>query len=274
MEDIEARHQREKDDLERQIADMLAAASGKNERKRLNKQAEQMRRDLFERQSQESPNPYAQFANLISNEPAIEETHQPPPSEEATKQAQKKAAQRAKREKKMKDRMRYESQIENIVANQKTPGAIETEKIEANLEKLGFEIRPVIGDGNCLFRAFAISLSTANLYHFDSPDPYIEIRKKAADELRAHIDVYKPFSNFETDEEYENHCKLIETTAEWGDSLEVLVLAKAYNVTVIVHTADNPPEKYGTGPNTIQLSFHSRFTSSGGHFNAVIPKKH
>ena len=70
-ESVSERHQREKDELEAKIKDLLSTANTKNERKRLNKQAEQMRRDLFDKQMAETEDDYMKslLADVDLNEP-------------------------------------------------------------------------------------------------------------------------------------------------------------------------------------------------------------
>ena len=176
MEDLETKHQREKDELEKQIAEMLSSAKGKNERKRLNQKAEQMRRELFEKQSEESPDIYADIA-----QEALSHSEKPPevevPIPEPPKKKKNQAAQKAKRERKQREQYNLEAAISDALSNTKSKKEIETEQILSEISKLGLTIRPVIGDGHCLYRSFAISLSNIGHSDYASPNSYLQVRK-------------------------------------------------------------------------------------------------
>ena len=270
IDQIQQRHEKEKEELEAKIKEMLASATSKNERKRLNKQAEQMRRDLFEKQSHEADDPFIQSiidnTNNNENNDTIEQTQIKQDEEAQQSNNKKKKSQkdiersRQQRQKKMQKRFQLESEI-NLAANTKTKGQIEIEKLNDQLQKIGLTMHQVIGDGNCLYRAIAYSLAKIGLSEYNDPKAYLDLRKRAADELRSKPSEYLPFSNFETSEQFENHCVRVEKSSDWGDELELVALSNALEYSIIVHRADQ----------SFELAFLAFYTTSGGHYNSVIP---
>ncbi|EAY19417.1 OTU-like cysteine protease family protein [Trichomonas vaginalis G3] len=264
--DISAQHKQESEELEKKIQEMLAGAKSKNERKRINKEAEQMRKELFEKyQSLEVDSSIASIAEMSKANAPAEQVEEP-----AEPQKKKRTNAKAQREKKLKAKYQLEAAALKA-ASEITPGQIETEKLTKQIEPLGLVIRQVTGDGHCLFRAVVAAMTALGRSGYNA-DSYLDLRKSAANEIMSHPDQYLPFSNYGTVEELEKHCKLIETTAEWGDNLEVSALANALHVSIIVHSVGVPPQKYGEFAASINLTFHSTFTSHGGHYNAAIPK--
>lgn len=279
LDQIKQRHEKEKEELEAQIAQMLASATSKNERKRINKQAEQMRRDLFEKQSNEAEDPFIQsiIDNANNNEdksadqPQEKQEESPQQTNNKNKKSQKDIERsRQQRQKKMQKRYQLESEA-SIAANTKTKGQIEIEKLNEQLQKVGLTMHQVIGDGNCLYRAIAYSLAQKGLSEYNDPKAFLELRKRAADELRSKPSEYMGFSNCETPEQYEAHCVRVEKSSDWGDELELMALSNALEYSVVVYRADQQPIKRGEFPQSIDLAFLAFYTTSGGHYNSVIP---
>lgn len=265
MSEQELNFQVEKDELEKQIAEMLAGAKSKNERKRINKEAEEMRRKLFEKQQSENIDPV--LAAINQSNPVQQQTPEP----ETPPPKKKKTNTRNQREKKQK-RM-YEMQAAAMqAASQKTQGQIETENLEKQIESLGLTIKPVLGDGHCLFRAVAAALESNGLSEYSESESYKILRRRAADEMRSNPDSYIALTECDSPEAFKLHCDKIESTAEWGDSAELSALSRALNMPIIVHSLLGEPQKYGEGEAGIHLVFHAKFTSSGGHYNAAVPK--
>ena len=277
---IEEKHKQENEELEKKIAEMLSAAKSKNEKKRINKEAEKMRQELFEKHQKETVDPTiaAIAATTSANVEAARKEEIKKEEEEAQKKAleeekkkKKKLNAKAQRERKLKQQFEAQAQLAKV-ASEKTPGQVETEKIQAQILPLGLTIKPVIGDGHCLFRAVASSLALQGNEEYAAPEAFLELRKVCAHEILEKIDDYLPFSIYESKEKLIEHCKTIETTSEWGDALEVSALANALHLTIIVHSLGIEPQKYGTGLTVINLTYHSTFTKCGGHYNVAVPK--
>lgn len=267
-ENIEERHRRETEELEAKINQMLAGVKGKNERKRINKQAEQMRRDLFDKQQEELEEPMEEQTRK-SIETESQPVQVPPPQEEKPKKDLE--AARQKRMKKQQKKYALQSEIANIMNSTQTRGQKEIENVNNQLKALNLKMHSIIGDGNCMYRAIAYSLQIIGLIEYKDINSYKVLRQRCANELRAHIDDYMPFSNCSSPEEFENHCIRVESSSDWGDELELMALSKALNYTFIIHREGEQPSKRGDSQTTLQLAFLRYYTSSGGHYNSVIP---
>lgn len=260
--DISAQHKQESEELEKKIQEMLAGAKSKNDRKRINKEAEQMRKELFEKyQSLEVDSTIAAIAE--NSKPAA--APEPEPVQEPPKK--KKTNAKAQREKKLKAKYELEAAARKA-GSEMTPAQIETEKIAAQIAPLGLVIRSVAGDGHCLFRSIAVAMTSIGRSGY-SPDSVKELRQVAAKEIREHPDDYLPFSDYGSVEELNKHCDKIENENEWADNLEVSALANALKVSIIVHALGIPPQKFGEFVTEINLTFHTA-SRSGGHYNAAI----
>ena len=272
FKEVAQRHQEEKDALEKKIAEMLAGAKTKNERKRLNQHAEKMRRELFEKHQEEADDPIYAIATQITK--ANDEQSKPAPLPSKPKPRQKAKLSNDKKRQKRLQKAQHEMALQNEIANAmnstKTRSQIELEQAEAQLSKLHLKMHPAIGDGHCLYRSIAYCLSQFGLQEYSDSLSFKIIRRKAAEELRAHPEQYRDFAGCANDEEYRNYCDKVENTAEWGDELEVKALSNALDYAIVVHKVGNEPIKHGNQPNCIQLMFLENFTSSGGHYNAVV----
>jgi sugar phosphate isomerase/epimerase len=127
-------------------------------------------------------------------------------------------------------------------------------------------MRPVLGDGHCLYRAIAFDLTALGL-----PDigGFPAIRRRIADELRAYTEKYFDFSCCEDADHYARHCDAVERTAEWGDELELAAAANAFHVTFVVHENGTEPKTWGDFALRTNLALLRYHTTSGGHYNPV-----
>lgn len=271
--EVKQRHEAEKAALERQIAEMLSGATTKNERKRLNQQAEKMRRDLFERQQEEADDPLFDLAASISRGYAQERAQAapaPPPPPAAKSEAKINRA-REKRLRKAQRQRAFEAQVAGAVEQSTRRGQEEQQRANEQLLKLGMKMRPVIGDGNCLYRSVAYCLSQLGMSEYaDQNEALWALRQRTAEELRLHSDKYFEFSNCGSMEQFEEHCRRVETTSEWGGELEVTALSNALAISFVVHRVGFEPMKHGEQVTEIHLFFLEHFTSSGGHYNSVV----
>merc|ERR1712100_341891 len=108
-----------------------------------------------------------------------------------------------KKEKEEKEKLKRIA--EGGVADGESRGEIETAKIEAELSKLGLEMKAVPADGNCLFKAFSLQLP--------EPKPVDELRRAVGEHLLVNRSELEPFV---TEEDYEGYVEKMSTTAAWG----------------------------------------------------------
>jgi OTU domain-containing protein 3 len=133
-------------------------------------------------------------------------------------------------------------------------------KLRAMLADFGLSVREVLGDGNCLFRAFA-------LQHCGDDAKHDEYRSTCCDYLEAHAE---EFRNFQVDAEERTFSDYVEEMREdaiWGSQLEISALCLAYGVSAVVFQADGVHLELGLAEpdqDTVLISFQD-----DEHFNAV-----
>lgn len=160
------------------------------------------------------------------------------------------------------------------------------------------EIRP---DGHCLFSAIAdqlmqrkMSISTnkgvatgdeEGIGEEQTAAPYEVVRKVATDYMETHPDDFAPF----LEEPLESYVPKIRDTAEWGGQLELLALARAYQVEIKVvqdgRTETIEPgggghrdedgesaEKEMGRDRTIWLAYYRHGYGLGEHYNSLRKK--
>ncbi|KAL8906759.1 MAG: hypothetical protein Q9207_001814 [Kuettlingeria erythrocarpa] len=137
-------------------------------------------------------------------------------------------------------------------------------------------------DGHCLYAAIADQLSTLRLPLIPEPSenmppitdppvvPYKSTRVVAAAYIKHHPSDFEPF----LEEPLEDYLLKIRYTGEWGGHLELLALAKAYNVNIHVLQGNGHVEKVlsGTDGDTqpvLWLSYYRHNFGLGEHYNSL-----
>lgn len=266
-ESVEQRQQRERDELEEEIKKMLATAKSKNERKRMNQQAERMRRELYEKHQDEVEDPAVALARQISEQAASElvaKAPAPAQDDAAAKAEQKKQQNRERRQRKQQKRFQMENEVAELVKGVRTKGEIEIEELEAQLHKIHLKMHPVMGDGHCLYRAVAFNLGRAGRSDYAE---YQAVRTACADEMRKNRPKYEDFVGSDN---YDAYCDSVQNSAEWGGDVELTALSNAFQMSFIVHRRGQEPIKRGDYDAVSQLAFLEFFTTSGGHYNSVV----
>ncbi|KAK5576510.1 hypothetical protein RB653_007654 [Dictyostelium firmibasis] len=137
-------------------------------------------------------------------------------------------------------------------------------KFQQQLEPLGFIIKDVAGDGNCLFRSIADQLQ-------DAPNEHRKYREAICKYIERNKDMFAPFIDDEEFESFEEYIQEMREDATWGGHVEIQAASLAYNVNITIHQMDQPrweitnhfpPEKN----KTIHLSYHN-----DEHYNSVRP---
>jgi OTU domain-containing protein 6 len=267
--EVEERHCQEKARLESEIAEMLATAKSKNERKRINQQAEKLRRELYDRQEEERIDPLVSLASEICKSTETGAVSLPEPKAEDDTKAQKREKNRQKRMDKEQKQRQQESEIA-LAANSKTRGEIEYEAMIKQLRALNLRIKEVLSDGHCLYRAVAVVLSYLGFSEYSAVDSFSLIRQRCAEELRANKDHYFAFSECRSNEDWETYCEKVRSSNQWGGEIELLAICAAFRLKLTIHRAGVAPIIRGMGSFEGQLAFLQHFTKSGAHYAAVI----
>lgn len=131
--------------------------------------------------------------------------------------------------------------------------------LEKQLERIGLTINPVVGDGNCLFRAIADQLLNDQRKHSQYREACVRFMQQNADY----------FSPFVVDCTLEDYCGRMKREGRWGGNLELQAIAMCFHLNIVIHQPNAPayviesPKKDGT---TIHLAYHLN-----EHYNSVRP---
>ena len=144
-------------------------------------------------------------------------------------------------------------------------------KFQKIMENNGFLIKKVVGDGNCMFRAFSDQVYGSEKYHN-------VLREKCMDYLVIQKRFFQEFIEGDFD------CYINEKRKDgiWGDDIELEALSEIYNRPIEIYSGSEKPLRcfhedkklYLNNTNKgivitpIRLSYHGR-----KHYNSIAPKK-
>lgn len=98
---------------------------------------------------------------------------------------------------------------------------------------------------------------------------YKSVRRRAASFISSHPDDFTPF----LEELLEDYVHKISDTAEWGGQLELLALAKTYNLKIHVLQGDGRVEEIGSGSDMtrgeVWLAYYRHGFGLGEHYNSL-----
>eukprot|EP01132_Coremiostelium_polycephalum_P003996 gene3996-4997_t len=131
------------------------------------------------------------------------------------------------------------------------------------LQPLGYTIKDVAGDGNCLFRSIADQLENA-------PQNYQKYRQAIVTFIEQNKDIYSPFIDDEEFDSFEDYIREMRTDGEWGGNIEIQAASLIYTVNVTIHQLNQPQwqviNHFNGKTRMIHLSYHD-----GEHYNSVRP---
>lgn len=127
-----------------------------------------------------------------------------------------------------------------------------------DLLKLGYYIKEIKGDGNCLFRSFADQYE-------NNQNNYKIYREKVIQYMTDNIDEFKPF--IEDDLTIENYLDNMGKEGEWGGNLEIHALSKIHNVNFYIHIHKHP--MYIVNNNQHPLKNIILTYQEGKHYNSL-----
>jgi OTU domain-containing protein 6 len=296
LEGIQARHHKEQKDLQSRITQKKKGATKKT-RKGVNTECEELERRLKERHEQERAAidghaiPVAEDDDEPSNEePAgvqandvngvadsLERTTilEPAVSDDNHPRKRNRAKERIARRTAEQEAAVEEAKKE--AANQPDQKAVEREKILKQFEARGLTEKLIRPDGHCLFSAVADQLSQVGIplgadsdAELKEEQRYKPVRKAAARYIEGHPDDFVAW----LDEPLGQYVEKIRDTAEWGGHLELLALAKAYNVEICV-LQDGAMQNIEPGlgrsaeSEKIWLAYYRHGFGLGEHYNSL-----
>ncbi|EXJ60006.1 hypothetical protein A1O7_04154 [Cladophialophora yegresii CBS 114405] len=294
MEEVLARHRKEKRDLQAKITQRKKNATKKT-RKGVNDECDRLERELAEKQQAElealDPAKEPQIVDaleelVIDDAPATtngesntatedlrQENHQQASS---TDQPQQK---KPNRQKARLARRAAEAEAQAAAAAEEAshlPDLREREisAMKEQMKKLDLSETLIRPDGHCLFSACAHSMPLDLLVAQTGQakkEPYQHVRYAAAEFMQRHPDDFAAFM----EEPLESYVRKIRDTAEWGGELELQAIARSYNVDVNVLRADGRVEKISSGSESkedaepIWLAYYRHSFGLGEHYNAL-----
>ena len=141
--------------------------------------------------------------------------------------------------------------------NRKKDDEIDEEFIK-DLEKLGYFIREVGGDGNCLFRSVSDQMD-------NNQNNYKLYREMCINYMKENKDEFIPF--IEDDEPYDKYISRMEEDGEWGGNLEIYALSKVLNANFYIYIHKHPMyivNNFEKPKKNILLTYHE-----GKHYNSL-----
>ncbi len=152
---------------------------------------------------------------------------------------------------------KYYTQKKSKKKKNKKKNEIE-EQFKKHLEELGYFIREVGGDGNCLFRSVSEQME-------GNENKYKEYREKCVNYIAEHKDEFAPF--IVDDETIDEYIERMSKNTEWGGNLEIYALSKALEVNFYIYKEDKQMyivENFEKPKKNITLTFQD-----GKHYNSL-----
>ena len=169
---------------------------------------------------------------------------------------------------------------------------VEMQALEKVLKPLGFGIKLMAADGNCMFRAIADQLRlkyTSSSFSSSSttssssssssslviPD-YQTLRSRASEYITVHWNLFAPFLPYDSSDKFpeeennqeaikeavKRYCSRLKTTNIWGGHPELRALSATIGVPIIVYRANASPLVFEPDGDEVNLSRDNKHTIS------------
>ena len=297
FEDMQSRHRKEQKDLQSRLTQKKRSATKKT-RKGVNFECEELERLLKEKQGQEIAALNEDSVPDIDDVPELEEPPQSTPTTNGvngvngvtesldkttiseTTPSEDGQHRKRNRQKERLARRAAEQEVavgfaKSEASNQPDPRAIEHAKLQNQFKSHNLVEKLIRPDGHCLFAAVADQLQQVGIplgadsdRELNEGERYKVVRKAAARYIEGHSDEFVGFM----DEALNTYVEKIRDTAEWGGHLELIALAKTYNVEICV-LQDGGPQTIqpgeGKGTEKIWLAFYRHGFGLGEHYNSL-----
>ncbi|CAI6342578.1 unnamed protein product [Periconia digitata] len=306
LEALQARHRKEQRDLVSRITQKKKQATKKT-RKGVNDECERLEREQKERQeqelaihngeavpeqsdpeqSQDEDNEEIENAlNSLSVTSPAAQSQTPPTENAANGNAPRKKPNRAKAR-----LARRAAEFDAIVAQAKEEAANmpdlreqERKRMEQQLSRHQLQCKEIRADGHCLYAAVADQMQARELdlkpriqikaIEDDSMPVYKKVRYTAAGWIESNSDDFAGFM----EEPLDDYLAKIRDTGEWGGHMELMALAKAYEISINVLHGDGQIDKItpggeqqdaGEDARDIWLGFYRHSHGLGEHYNSL-----
>ena len=195
----------------------------------------------------------------------------------------------------------------------------ELSSIQSQLDPLALTIHEIESDGHCLYRAVCHQLSIHNDSNFSDTNSekltHLQLRKLVAKHLRENKNDFIFFMETEDgemmdDEQYENYCRRVECSSEWGGQIELRAIAfilqrpirifqhgqppivmgeefltmRPMTTTTTISSENSDDDDNDSGSsggeiqqqqpqdNVLMVTYHRSYYSLGEHYNSVVVK--
>ena len=305
MEELQQRHRKEAKDLQAKVTQKKKGATKKT-RKGVNDECDNLEREMKARHQEEiqamtapingqdeaddtdkdnTENDTGKDTDELaeSTEGLSIASSKPPPSTSTPETAAPKKQNRAKAR-----LARRAAEQEALIASaqeeaQDIPNlkAREREAMLAQFATRKLAEKEIRADGHCLYSAIADQLEQLDIPLGTAPsstpdiaatlEPYKQVRQAAAEYIEAHPNDFTPF----LEEPLDYYIYKIKNTGEWGGQLELMALAKRYNVAISVLQGDgrveeiNPDKNDAESDKQLWLAYYRHGFGLGEHYNSL-----
>lgn len=300
MEELQRRHRREQRDLQDRITQKKKGATKKT-RKGVNDECEELLRQLASKQQQEIAELDGGEAQSSGGDDDSDTNGGHDPEKDTKKTTSEddvsklakhlnstpispsgdgaNAGSRTKKPNRQKARLARRAAEQDAVAVDAAAEAAampdrraqERKQMELEANTRGLVERQVRSDGHCLYAAVADQLERVGvpLERAELAD-YLAVRRDAADFIKKHCDDFEPF----LEEPLDQYVHKIRATAEWGGHLELLALARKYQVRIQVLQGNGRVEAIegGQPEKEIWLAYYRHAFGLGEHYNSLRKK--
>lgn len=278
-EDIEARHKKERKELQCKIQ-ALKKTAGKGDKKKKKEVLEEIAR-LEANLDQKHADELAQVENnKVDNcsnaEPDANQNDLQTSATDDEKSARISKAQKRREKKAAEEKIRQAEILSEQELHKDGPRSTENNAIKSILSKRGLTLQPISSDGNCLYNAVRHQLQITDRLAEDVST----LRSKCADYIIANKEslicymIDPDTGNIYTDSEFEKYCSDLRNTPAWGGHIEIRALSHVLKVPIEVIQAIGPVTVQGddkfSGPNLV-ITYHRHIYSLGEHYNSTKP---
>ena len=315
LEQMQARHRRELKDLQGRITSKKKNATKKT-RKGVNDECASMERQVRDRQAAEvaaldgaatttdgdadqldeesdgGGGALDRLGNKVEDklQRAAEKLHiSPPPLEKpaTTANGEEAAVGGGKKRNRQKERLARRAAEQEAAAQRAEEEAStmtdhrarESEYMKKMFQTYNLVEKDIEPDGHCLFSAVADQLAQNGVPIKDDARqprdelPYKTVRRAAADYMLGHTDDFAPF----LEDDLGAYAASVRDTAEWGGQLELMALARRYQVEIRV-IQDGRMERIGeeegkASGKTLWLAYYRHGYGLGEHYNSLRKAK-
>lgn len=179
------------------------------------------------------------------------------PKKQKNKQKQKKQAKKNNQNNNNNNKIYENTSNKNRRKNKKNKKKELEDEFKKHLEGLGYFIREVGGDGNCLFRAVAEQME-------GSEKNFKNYREMCVEYIKNNKDNFAPF--IIDDETIDEYIERMSKNKEWGGNLEIYALSQALEANFYIYKEDKQMYivNYDKPKKNITLTYHE-----GKHYNSL-----